>query len=431
MMVKKGIIIILAVLIFTFFRSLLILVGPFVILFIAYLYKAKLTPIALLSIIVLAISLLVNIVFYDFYLVNTIASILLLFIGVCVLLLKPKANGLPVSEWMNTSSYILLLVNATALVNFFYVFITGDGLLDDSFNGLYGRSGLSMHTLCIVNFIYAVYFLDQKKNIKFVLFFLSGVMCFYGLGLILFLVSLILAFGIRLKTRYIKYILLSPIVLIVLLLIITRVNPNILSYMNKNINRVTNSISLALPYEEEMEDVRNFETVKTPRKILMFKGSIKLMSAPHILLFGAGPGTYNSRTSFLLNGEYTSNKYLKRIKIEPEYAKRDIYPLWNENITFQYNDGTRNEPFSSIIALATEYGLINAIIIIVGIFYLYRKTLNYNRENKLFVRFLFIFSSFNLLSENYFEYPEFMILFIILVKGLEYKNESETYAEKA
>jgi hypothetical protein len=304
-------------------------------------------------------------------------------------------------------------------MNFIYVFITGSWLLDDSFSGLYGRSGLSMHTLSLVNFIYCIYYFEKKAYKNFLIFVLSGFMCFYGLGLLLFIISFGLVLLRSIKVEYIKYVISAPILIFLVIVFTNSINPHLFSYMNKNIDRALSSFVNDLPYENEMTDVRNLETVKTPRKILSFKGAIKRIQEPRIFFIGTGPGTYNSRTSFLLNGEYTRNPLFKKISNRPEYAEKDIYPLWNNDIIFQFNDGTRNQPFSSVMALFIEYGFLIFIMLFLLMYNLFKRTLSNNKDKKLFVRFIFIFGFLNILFENYLEYPEFMILIIIIIKSLE------------
>jgi len=336
-----------------------------------------------------------------------------------VLLLKTKNQYITIEQWMKYSSVILILVDISGLINFIYVLITGSWLLDDSFSGLYGRSGLSMHTLSLVNFIYCIYYFEKKEYPKFLVFVISGFMCFYGLGLLLFIVSFGLVLLRSIKIEYIKYVISAPILIFLIIVFTNSINPHLFSYMNKNIDRALSSIVNDHPYENEMNDVRNLETVKTPRKILSFKGAFKRIKDPRIFLIGTGPGTYNSRTSFLLNGEYTRNPLFKKIRIRPIYAEKDIYPLWNNDIIFQFNDGTRNQPFSSVMAIFIEYGLLIFTILFFLMFNLFKRTLSNNSDKKLFVRFIFIFLFLNILFENYLEYPEFMILIIIIIKALE------------
>ena len=407
---------------FTFLRGFLILTAPIFMFSLIYVYRLKLTKSILLSFALLIISLIINLIFNEVYIVNNVFSILLLYLSVIVFLLKPKRHYVSVEMWMNISSKVLILVNITGFVNFAYVYATGNGLLDDGFNGLYGRSGLSMHTFCLVNFIYSIYYFTKRKYKRAVFFLFSGFMCFYGLGLLLFIGAIAIVLLVNLKRKYVKYIIIIPLLAWLIILISTKINPHAFSYMNNNIQRVTRTITDKRPYDNELRDVNDFKTVKTPRKIMAFEGGIRVLSNPLIFLFGTSPGTYNSRASFLLNGEYTRNKLFQKINNRPFYANRDIYPLWNKNITFQFNDGTRNEPFSSLLALMVEYGVLQTVLICFLFWNSYQRLKYGNEEYKFFIQFLFSFLLLNLLTENYLEYPEFIILVIIIYKSIESNN---------
>ena len=276
-----------------------------------------------------------------------------------------------------------------------------------------------MHTFSLVNFIYCIYYFTKENYKKAVFFLLSGFMCFYGLGLLLFIGALAIVFLINLKKKYVKYIILLPLSVWLVIFITTKINPAAFSYMNNNIDRVLYTISNKRPYENELKDVKKFKTVKTPRKIMVFEGGLGVITNPTFFLFGISPGTYNSRVSFLLNGEYTRNKLFKNIRNRPFYADRDVYPLWNKNITFQYNDGTRNEPFSSLLALIVEYGVLQTLLICLLLWHSYKRLKAQNDNYKFFIQFLFVFFFLNILTENYFEYPEFILL-IILYFGFFY-----------
>ena len=66
-----------------------------------------------------------------------------------------------------------------------------------------------------------------------------------------------------------------------------------------------------------------------------------------------------------------------------------------------------------------EYGALISIIFFLMFKNKYDKVLRFNMESKLFVRFFFLFFVLNLLVENYLEYPELIILGIIILKTLE------------
>src|SRR5690554_7434100 len=150
---------------FTFLRGFLILVAPFFLIVLIYLFKLKLTKNLLVSLLLMLVGLGVNLLFYETFFINNIFSILLMYLPILVLLSKPNRHFFSLDLWMSISSIVLIIVNITAFLNFIYVYITGVGILDDGFNGLYGRSGLSMHTFSLINFIYTIFYFT-KANYK-------------------------------------------------------------------------------------------------------------------------------------------------------------------------------------------------------------------------------------------------------------------------
>jgi len=250
------------------------------------------------------------------------------------------------------------------------------------------------------------------------------------LGLIIFII--VIAFLLLTKIRFekLKYILISILLLGIVFSITEKFNPKIFLYIKANINSTVDGFS-NYSYKEQIKIARENKRTEVPRKITAFAGGLKRMTDLEFFSFGAGPGSYNSRTSFLLNGEYSKlNNSPKNKGNRPVYAELDVYPLWNRNITYQYNDGTRNQPFSSVLALIVEYGFLQFILISLLIFKLIVRIKN-NSEPHGFFKFLIIFLIINLFTENYIEYPEFFILVILLVKIIETsKNKSLNSIEK-
>jgi hypothetical protein len=179
-----------------------------------------------------------------------------------------------------------------------------------------------------------------------------------------------------------------------------------------------------------------------PRKLVLHKNYVQTYTKDvGLLILGSGPGTFNSRTSFLLNGDYSKNSYLSTIfdVSTPAMAEKYVYPLWNSKITSQslykygvYNDGTRNQPFSSIISLLSEYGLFTFVLLFILIYNKYELTLNkldsakFETENKKqigiyrnYIKFISIFIVLNLFTDNFLEYPEIIAMYLIMFKLIE------------
>ena len=395
--------------------------SPIVLIVIAYLFRLKLTKNILLIISLTIIFSVISFFQNGFFAANFIISLLLFLLPIIVLLSRAKNQFFELEDWFSLSSKVLLFVNFSALINFLFVLISGQGLLDDGFNGLYGRSGLSMHTLALVNFIYTSYFFVQKNFKTGIIFFLSAILCFYGLGTLIFIFTVLIVLILNLNKRYFKYLIVSPVLIIIVFSLLVKIKPTAIHYLNENIDRAVHSFTkYNNKFDNEMDRVERFLTTKTPRKILAFRSYFeKITNSKSNILLGIGPGTYNSRTSFLLNGEYTKNPIFKKISSEPPLAVKYIYPLWNSKITYQYNDGTRNEPFSSFLSVLSEYGLIITLMLIYLLFKLYQRVSKVDNRNKFFIQFIFLFFALNLMLENYVEYPEFFLLAIIIIKPLE------------
>lgn len=404
----------LAILMFTFLRKWLIVFYPLIIALFFFAFKVRLGKLALVSIVLAIISSTYSIIDEGFYL-NTIISILILFIPLLFLISTAHRHILTLERFMILSARVLLIVNITAFVSFFINMYTKEMLLDDGFIGIYGKSGLMMHTLSLINFTYSVYYFFSKRYTFSIFFFISGFMCFYSLGLLIFIASISFVFMFNLNYNNLKKSLFVIPILVGLYFIVQAINPTTISYIEDNIERTISGVS-NYSYDEEMYLSEKCYYTETPRKITTFVGGFKRLSDTKIAILGTGPGTYNSRTSFLLNGDYSSE--LSNIRNRPKYASYDIYPLWNYDITYRLNDGTRNQPFSSILALLVEYGVIQFIIFFVLIINLI-SNFKQKGENIKFLLFLFPFVLLNLVTENYIEYPEFFILILVILKIIE------------
>ena len=166
----------------------------------------------------------------------------------------------------------------------------------------------------------------------------AGSGAIYGLGLIVF-ISAVIVYNLSLKTM-IKSAIVSLLLAFLLALSLYYIKPKTFAYNYNN-------VKLAVSYLKG--DIPESEVTTIPRKLIVYKNYYELyVKEPVLFIFGSGPGTFNSRASFLLNGDYSSNKLLRRLgNNEPKNAKSGAYPLWNSKITSaeRHTDGTRNQPF--------------------------------------------------------------------------------------
>jgi hypothetical protein len=408
----------------TFMRPVLFAVFPIFVLLYFALFNAKNTVSTFfVTGAVLLMWLISALYLFELNLSNNFLSFYFILPVVFIFFSKVKSDDRGyLSFFMRVVTWILAANNLIALYQLYKN--PGD---DDSFNGFYGTHGLGLHTLSLVNFIVAVYHYfsyEQKKtysNLALAGFFLiSAVLCFYGLGLVVFILSIFI-FKFSLRTFF-KSIFIFAFVVGILSASLFYLRPQTFRYNYENIRR----IGLFLDPNANPKLVS-----RIPRKLLMYKNyTLAYPSDPILFLTGSGPGTFNSRSYFLLNGEYSRSKFLQNMLgvHNPQYARKYIYPLWNKKNTGQYLDGTRNEPFSSVIAMLAEYGFLVTFIIFILVYLKYSKLLKRLRQrpddsrsklNHNFVRFVTGFMALNLFTDNFLEYPEIIIIYLIIFKTIE------------
>jgi hypothetical protein len=146
---------------------------------------------------------------------------------------------------------------------------------------------------------------------------------------------------------------------------------------------------------------------------------------PFRFFTGYGGGGFNSRAAFLLNGEHSSISFLP-VSIS-DIHQALIMPLWSSYILSQsYSDGTMNQPFSSILAILSEYSVFGLIFSAIG-FNRLRKYLliEQGSSGKILINTIFIFFAILCLFDNMVEYPEIFIPFILLSVGITHKYDSK------
>lgn len=279
---------------------------------------------------------------------------------------------------------------------------------DDAFIGFYGRSGLRGHGLAVLYMLFFTYYACRcierstiaNMTIALVMF-VSWILCFYGVSLMVFAMAAAIV-GLR-------FVSLTRIVAIVFLAgasisLMHYVRPNTLAY---NISIVEGTV-------ESLATASGLESA--PRKILAFTGFMDLLAQqPEIGFVGVGGGAYNSRTSFMLNGQYSA---ATPVVVRPTYAEQRVFPLWNPLVLSQaYSDGTMNQPFSSVLAVISEYGL--PLFLVIS--WLYVRSFRAVSATSYFFRtktlersyFTFLYVAFAALCvfDNYIEYLEITFAF--------------------
>lgn len=287
---------------------------------------------------------------------------------------------------------------------------------DDAFIGVFGRSGMSMHGLALIYGVFTIYYIayrdviGARTSLLFsALFFASMIFCFYGLGLFAFFSAFSLAVFFTGGGR-LKKLSLAVCVVVLVLLVAYLITPNTVLYYLKNIHRV---FSMFNDIEPGIVDA-------PARKLQVFVNYIYVYFRDFdLLLLGSGPGTFNSRASFFLNGDYGVPGFwgVSYIDLAQEYA----FSLWNSDLLSRpYNDGTLNQPFSSFVSISAEYGivfLLTYLLLLVNFF-----NLNFYSENPrlrtsegVFSYYVFFLIVILLLLDNIVEYLDFYFLIILIV----------------
>ncbi|MFC7356138.1 hypothetical protein ACFQO1_00435 [Jejudonia soesokkakensis] len=320
-------------------------------------------------------------------------------------------------------TYTLFIVNISAAIYAVLVLATTE-YPDDIFTGLYGTSGFGSHSLSVVNLLVATYYFFIKKFQKFAFFFVCGILGFYGLGLMIF----ILAFAIVLLPILLKNVAtLFKVIFIGIsfFAVVYVINPGNFDYIRVNIAYV-GVVTEGYDYQDEINKMKRHRRTWIPRYITFLDGSRRLLfENPKVLLLGTSPGTYNSRTAFYLNGDFIGNDTFKKLfNYRTDYHRNYVMPILNRNYleNSSWNDGTRNQPFSSLVSIIVEYGLI------IGSFILFlffssiskaRKVIQ-NKGSSNFVKFIFFYCILLFLFQFYFEVVEILLPMILMVKLLEF-----------
>ncbi|MCR5077907.1 MAG: hypothetical protein K6A82_07725 [Prevotella sp.] len=279
---------------------------------------------------------------------------------VLLMFAHPKRHipQISLDDFMGKTVWVLYAVD---LIGLYYRF-NGGG--QDEFGAGYGHHYEYVHGLAMINLLYALYFLTnflrKKKTwgsfLQLATTITAFVLCSYGLGYIILFVSLIVWLLVRRRFKY-----------VFLIAMLVAGGAFLLSLDSFEYER------------ENIYDARNNQD--DARKMIMFQETWHVASESlSIPLIGTGPGSYNSRALMLVISKNSPLYGLFAGQYPPYYYKY-IYPLWNDRFVSQesYTDGTRNQPFSSAVALIVEYGLV--IFMVIACFWI-RQIIKYNREGR-------------------------------------------------
>lgn len=293
--------------------------------------------------------------------------------------------------------YILFVINIIGA----YSWLTSPKI--DMFGFGYGMNHYeTVHGLAMIDTYFLLYFIISgftngfnRQRVLCILFFLFCIYgCQYGLGLICLFITFIV---MLIYAKQLKSLL---VLCIVLLIGIYALNTETFAYERENIEKA-----------QKGED---------SRKVTMFMDFLKIQTENiDIVLFGTGAGGYNSRTTNLLSRD-TKNifTYLLGNESQPPYYKKYIYPLWNKNFVSQasHTDGTRNKPYSNLISLWAEFGIVFFIVFVWLYYKQMKKVLQYKYSHHFESTYLLaldVFMIVSLISHLWLETSEFVLYCLI------------------
>lgn len=413
---------VLAALFCTYLRISLLVIYPLVIVFLFYLFEWKLARNALYFFGIVAFMWALSLRHGQYLRYNLLS--LYYFIPFFLLIFAVPNAGVSKYNFsktlLNALTIVVFLNDVPGIVQ--YIAFPND----DSFKGIYGMFTVSQNGLSILNGLLFFYHLnkyrDNKRGIQLILslfFLVCCVLGFYGAGLMVLIATLMLTL-VRIRRKNILQVVIIMLLSLGLVVLLMRlISPYTLEY---NVNIIKKFLD---PF-----------AVSAPRKIIIFKNYASAYSQNFIdLLAGSGPGTFNSRSAFMVGSPTYFNIDLIKAADQPFYFKNYAYTLWNASNTGPY-DGFMNQPFSSLLALCGEYGLIVTCLLIFLIAKQFEKVQALRRIVKKgttaldfrMYRFCMISVFLFVIIDNYVEYPEIIGLLLIIVKLAEQQIRNQTLA---
>lgn len=408
---------IISLLIATFLRISLLVLYPFVALVIAYYYKFRASSSLVILAGIVAVSFTLSF-FGPFFLKYKLLSLFYMLPFLLLLFGNPQSERFcPINHlkiFFRALTVVALANDVAGLIQ-----VVKNPHSDDSFIGFYSDYSISINGLMLINAVLFYYYyacFNSYRKLKYLipsLFFLCcSALGYYGAGLIVVSVAFVVSF-LRLSTvSIIKTAAIGGASIALIYVFLYTVKPLVLEYNLANIKKII-----------------RFDEVGGARKVKSFYnyGTAYPENAKDFI-FGSGPGTFNSRSAFMVGSpSYFQLFPLIKDDDQPYYFKYYAYTLWNAGNTQKelYLDGFRNQPFSSVLAFLGEYGLL-FFVVFLWLYYRYYKSLTsaYRKSARegdgdvalMIFKFLAILLPLLLLIDNYYEYPEIMLLILIGMK---------------
>ena len=411
---KTFFVCILPILLLTPLRAAVIVIMPYLVILIAKWGKLSVSPIFYIWLYLMILSSCYGLIVATTEWANVLLSFWIIVPIMFLFYSHPRRvfSNMYIDNIIRNFTYVMAFIDIIGFICYLWY------PMDDQYNIPYGTHFNGTHGIGLLNTFFCFYymFLSPIKSIsKYSLFwalffFINFILCFYGSGVLALggTMILFLIFNFKIKN-----------ILIALLLIAITVG--VIAYSNPG-----NITNLSSKYEKYI-----IEAEVLPRKIIMYYNYINHVNTYPVssIFVGVGPGGYNSRIAWLINND-SNNLFTKLLGHHmPVFHTSDTYPLWNKELyTIPFMDGSANKPFSSLVAIASEYGLISFLLFV---FYCisrivksYRNMKNSSLYMGLFFMHVYMFIS--LLSDTWLESSEFLfyILFVLLIE-IKIKNSGQ------
>ena len=423
----KFFFVVISILCLTFLRPVLFIATPIIVALCFIKFNLRLRTNALALLLLIIICGVISSLIEGFFLINLALSLYMLLPLLLLIMGKPKPSEklldkATFKEFFGIFCKVLVAINISAFI-YAVIVVWSSAYPEDVFTGLYGSGGFGSHSLSVINLMVSAYFFFKKKYYRFTFFAVCGISGFFGLGLIIYLLVLALVMLPIILKNIIKF---FKVFLAVFLFIVIMFSLNLGNYEYLKINKEYAELFFEdYSFEAEIKKMKNNERTFVPRYLTFADGASSLLfSDLKVFFLGTSPGTFNSRTAFYLNGDFIGNKKVREsLDYKTTYHKDYVFPMMNRAYlaNTNWNDGTRNQPFSSILSVLLEYGIFVGGLILITIFSRFWKVSKKTstRSQKNFIRFLMYFSFFLCLLQYYLEVLEIIIPIFIIVKLTE------------
>lgn len=402
----KYFIYILPVLLLTPFRAAVIVILPFLVILITKWCKLCVSPIFYIWLYLMLLSSCYGLIVATTEWANILLSSWIVLPILFMFYSHPRGafSNIYIDKIIRYFTYVMAFIDIIGFICYLWY------PMDDQYNIPYGTHFNGTHGIGLLNTFFCFYyvFLSPIKSISkhslfwALFFFINFILCFYSSGVLALGATIMFFLILNLKIKN-----------ILIALSLVAVTVGIIAYSNPG--NVTNVSGKYERYIVEAEVL--------PRKIIMFHNYINHVDTYPIssILVGVGPGGYNGRIAWLINND-SDNLFTKLLGHHmPMFHTSDVYPLWYKDLyTTPFMDGSVNKPFSSLVALASEYGFISFLLFL---FYFISKIVESYRNmkiNSLYIGlfFMHVYMFINLLFDTWLESSEFLfyILFVLLIE---------------